>query len=220
MNRKAFFAAVRNNPFGGSLSQGQVDGLNFILDAWEASGLGDPRWLAYMLATAFHETARTMQPIEEYGKGRGRKYGEPDPETGQTYYGRGYVQLTWRGNYEVMGQQVDLDLVNHPELALDPTTAARIMFKGMVLGLFTGRKLSDYLVNGKTDFYNARRIVNGTDRAEDIAGYARAFLKALEAAQEGDNDEGPVDTPPTVEQRLAALESRVKAIEETMLVPF
>src|SRR3990167_1622370 len=71
MNRQKFFEAVRTKPFGGSLTPGQVQGTGAILNEWEARGLTDLRFLAYMLATAFHETARTMLPIKEYG---GRAY--------------------------------------------------------------------------------------------------------------------------------------------------
>src|SRR5262245_40113966 len=98
-NRQTYFDIVREEPFNGSLTQQQVDGQNIILDYWEsyAPGVGwvDLRWLAYMLATTYHECAGTMWPIEEYGKGKGQSYGVPDSTTGQTYYGRGFVQLTW-----------------------------------------------------------------------------------------------------------------------------
>src|SRR5262245_53527760 len=101
IDRTAFFDSVRGSLFGGHMSQDQVDGMNAILFAWEAQRKADDiRWLAYMLATTFHETAQTMQPIEEYGKGAGHDYGEPDPVTGECYYGRGFVQLTWGDNYK------------------------------------------------------------------------------------------------------------------------
>ena len=79
MNRKAFFDGVRAKLFLGTLSQYQVDGMNAILDEWERRKLTDLRWLAYMLATVKWETAHTMQPIAEYGRGRGYAYGVPDP---------------------------------------------------------------------------------------------------------------------------------------------
>src|SRR5689334_14433111 len=95
IDRDKFFGRVRVNPFGGRLSQQQVDGCNAVLDGWESRpDFTDRRWLAYMLATAKWETANTMKPVEEIGKGRGRAYGVPKAN-GQIYYGRGYVQLTW-----------------------------------------------------------------------------------------------------------------------------
>src|SRR5262245_4181357 len=125
-DRKIYFDSVRASMFGGSMTQDQVDGQNFILAMWEqyAPPDWDLRYLAYMLATTFHETAKTMLPIEEYGKGSGHDYGVPDPETGQAYYGRGFVQLTWKDNYCRATQELDLhdtkDLEWHAECALDP----------------------------------------------------------------------------------------------------
>jgi predicted chitinase len=154
--------------------------VNAILDAWEKRpDLTDKRWLAYMLATAKWETAHTMKPIEEYGHGAGHEYGEPDPETGKTYYGRGYVQLTWKANYAKMSGITGVDLVYHPELALDPKCAALIMFEGMKGGLFTGVGLPRYFSLSTDDPVSARRIINGIDHAGDIALIHRGFLAAL-----------------------------------------
>lgn len=175
---KAFFDAAREDPFDGHLTPGQVTGLTSIITLWNAKYSGHTvEELAYCLATTFHETAQTMQPIEEYGKGRGHAYG--DAIGGHAYYGRGYVQLTWLKNYETMGELLGVDLVNHPELALDPTVAGAIMFEGMIRGTFTGRKLSAYFNPTKKDAVGARRIINGSDRASTIAGYYGAFLDAL-----------------------------------------
>lgn len=180
INRETFFTKARANPFGGTMTQGQVDGTNAILDGWESRpDLTDKRWLAYMLATAKWETAHTMKPIEEYGHGAGHSYGVPDPETGQTYYGRGYVQLTWKTNYAKMAALTGTDLVHHPELALDPKIAALIMFDGMKGGLFTGLGLPRYFSATSDDPVGARRIINGTDHADDIARIHYGFLGAL-----------------------------------------
>src|ERR1041385_6889458 len=101
LNRDYFFDTIRANLFKGKLTQSQVDGMESILLTGETEGLTDLRWLAYMLATCFHETARTMQPIEEYGKGKGYRYGKKIKRSGipytlpdKLYYGRGLVQLT------------------------------------------------------------------------------------------------------------------------------
>ena len=101
IDRAKFFAAARKAPFGGSMKQDQVDGYLRLLEEMEARGWRDQRWFAYVLATAYHETAATMQPIAEYGKGKGKAYCKPDPVTKQTYSGRGYVQLTWKDNYRM-----------------------------------------------------------------------------------------------------------------------
>jgi peptidoglycan hydrolase-like protein with peptidoglycan-binding domain len=147
-------------------------------------------WLAYGLATAYHETAFTMKPIAEYGKGAGYPYGEPDPTTGQVYYGRGLVQLTWLANYQKAQlavinpatMQLDVPLVNNPDLALNPFYAAQILISGMSEGWFTGRKFSDYLTDTKTDYVGARYIINGQDKAQPIAAYATEGEDAVQLA--------------------------------------
>lgn len=184
MNRKTFYDAIRSDPFKGSLGVNQVAGMTAILDEWDRRGLTDLRWLAYMLATTFHETARTMQPIAEYGRGKGRKYGVPAGPHGKVYYGRGFVQLTWLDNYKRAGDAVGVDLVRYPERAMETAIAAKIMFDGMIEGWFTTKKLADYFAGDKADWTNARRIINGTDKAALIAGYGQTFLAALERAAE------------------------------------
>ena len=179
INRKTFFDSIRETIFHGAISQHQVEGIDAILNEWETQQLTDLRWLAYILATTYHETAKTMQPIEEYGKGKGHKYGIPDPATGKTYYGRGYVQLTWKRNYKTMGDLLGKPLVEEPELALKPEIATQILFKGMKRGLFTGKSLEDYFDHDTEDWINARKIINGLDMAPVIAEYAQKFYVAL-----------------------------------------
>src|SRR3990167_8391318 len=199
MTRAAFFAAVRASLFGGRLSQPQTDGFSAILDEWEKRGGGDVRHLAYILATAFHETAHTMQPIREYGRGKGRKYGVKGKH-GQVAYGRGYVQLTWDYNYEKADKELGLNgaLTRNYELALRPDIAAQIMFEGMIEGWFTGKKLGTYFTDAKADWKNARRIINGLDKADLIAGYGRAFLDALKAAESEPEVIQAVRPPPDI----------------------
>ena len=143
-----------------------------------------------MLATAYHETAHTMQPIEEYGTGRGYDYGkrlkmnrQPYSSSLPIYYGRGYVQLTWYENYDKAGRLLKLDLLRQPELALQADVAAKIMREGMLDGWFTGKKLGDYVGLRTADYVSARRVINGMDKAQFIAGYAVAFELALRKAK-------------------------------------
>jgi hypothetical protein len=192
-NREIYFEHVRAELFSGAMTQEQVDGQGVILGLWEGQYTGTPmkdvRWLAYILATAYHETAHRMWPIEEYGKGEGRDYGKPDPETGQTYYGRGFVQLTHKENYDRASAALalidDRDLVLHPTLALDSLVAARVMFRGMAEGWFTGERLGSYFNAEVDDPIGARTIINGNDQDTLIAGYHAEFLIALEAAADG-----------------------------------
>jgi putative chitinase len=183
INRERFFAGYREE--FGRLSQSQVDALTDLLDFIEADEtMTDKHHISYVLATIKHETANTFLPIEEYGKGRGRKYGIADKETGQKYYGRGLVQLTWRKNYEVFSKLLDVDLVNDPAQSMEPRIAWAITSLGMRKGLFTGKKLSDFINASKTDFVGARKIINGTDKAQLIAGYASTFQELLSGLRE------------------------------------
>lgn len=194
----------------GAVSQQEVEGINALLSEMERRGWSDPRWWAYVLATAWHETAGTMQPIAEYGRGKGRAYGKPDPITGKTYYGRGYAQLTWKENYARMGERLGLDLVRNPELALQPGPAAEIICLGMAEGLFTGKSLGDYFDADTDDPVNARRIVNGTDKAKLIAGY---HAQALAAVKAGWAEPKPVDRLALLEAENAAFAARLAALE-------
>jgi hypothetical protein len=180
-NKDAFFDYVREHLFYGKLTQPQVTGMNFILREWrKRHGFGgDHRKLAYMFATDYHETACTMVPVTEYGS---QSYLQS--KSYYPYIGRGFVQLTWEENYAKAGPKVDEDLVTFPDLALEPDIAAIIMFDGMEEGWFTAHKLADYFNEDEDDPWNARRIINGTDRATEIQGYHEHFLAAIAAAQE------------------------------------
>lgn len=188
--RANFFASIRASLFGGRLDTDHVRNMESILDYALEQDV-PVQQISYMLATCFHETAGTMRPIAEYGRGKGYDYGQmldmgrgpgqrvPYSEPKQLYYGRGYVQLTWLSNYRAAGRKLGLDLAGNPALAMEPGPAAQILVRGMVEGWFTGRKLSTYFTPLQADPTNARRIVNGTDKAALIAGYHAKFLHAL-----------------------------------------
>jgi putative chitinase len=192
LDRAKLYAGVRNGPFPGILTTSQVQGMDVILNAWDTSKLTDLRWLAYMLATTFHETARTMQPIEEFGKGKGKAYGKPTGPFHQVYDGRGDVQLTWERNYasattrlrkmNVLTKQEDLE--ETPALAMRPDVAAAVLIYGMTEGWFTGKKLSKFFTDNTTNWVDARTIINGHDRADVIAGYAKQFYTDILAASD------------------------------------
>jgi hypothetical protein len=200
MDRDAFYDIMKEE--FGSLSQEQVDGTNYLLDEGEKRET-PMNQLAYILATSWHETAATMQPIEEYGKGEGHEYGEPCPDyNDQVAYGRGYVQLTWQENYERADRELDLNgsLLDNFDLALDPIVASQIIFEGMGEGWFTGKKLTDYVNDQETDYVNARRVVNGVDKADLIAGYAESFEQAIRAGNFiAPVEPEPIEPPPPEE---------------------
>jgi len=186
----AFFNAVRSSLFGGKLTQSQVDGINAVIEAWHRSGDKDDRKLAYLLATTFLETGRTMQPIHERGAKSyfdkyepgtkiGKSLGNTNIGDGYRFRGRGYVQITGRFNYRNAGLKMDVDLLSHPDKALDPVIAGMALVRGSLEGWYTGKKLGDYINASQTDYINARRVINGSDKATLIAGYADKFEQAL-----------------------------------------
>ncbi|MEP0518581.1 MAG: hypothetical protein ABJO09_00915 [Hyphomicrobiales bacterium] len=146
---------------------------------------------AYVLATAFWETARTMEPVREYG---GEKYLKS--KRYYPYVGMGYVQLTWRTNYEKASDKLGVDFVSDPRKLLKPEYAKTILILGMVEGWFTGKSLSDYITLQKSDFINARRIINGVDRKREIAEIAKDYDHALVDIGYGVTSDGTSNIPP------------------------
>lgn len=182
IKRSDFFTKFRAT--FGRLSQSQVDGINYLLANMEKDkrpAIKDKtvwmRQIAYMFATTKHEVANTYKPITEYGNVNCRRY-----DGGCTYKGRGYVQLTHKYNYKKVSSVVGVDLVANPTKALQPDIAYTVMSYGMFYGVFTGKKLGSYIKSGKTDYVNARRVVNGLDKASLLAGYAKSFQKIMEAS--------------------------------------
>jgi hypothetical protein len=195
INRKFFFDFVRTQLFSGSINLSQVRGSEAILDYWEAKhSQKDDRMLAYLMATAYHETDKKMQPISEYGGTAyfNRRYGPEGTNPalakalgntqvgdGARYRGRGYVQLTGRRNYRDWGNRLSIDLEGNPDLAMDAAHSVKILVEGSLLGTFTGKKLSTYIAGGQANFVGARRVINGQDKAQLIAGHARNFYAAI-----------------------------------------
>lgn len=181
LDRSKFIAAIRKAPFAGKLSAAQRAGIEHILDEWEsrvAAGKwsADPRHLAYALATVFWETGKHMAPVREKG---GEAY-----LRSKRYYpwvGEGLVQVTWETNARKFGAKKPGDCMSWP-------VALEALFRGMRDGVFTGKKLSHYFNATADDPVNARRIINGTDKAAAIAKLHREFLAAIEGAQSDDDD--------------------------------
>lgn len=205
MDQGRFFASIRSSVFQGSIPQSAVDGINLILSACDRWGVVDEEERSYVLATVIAEVGRKMLPVPEVGRGRGKKYGNPGRNRGQVPYGRGFVQLTWDDNYEELDAALGYGgrLIANYDLALRQDVAADILVVGMRDGLFSPRgDLSDYLGANVEDWTGARYTVNVQDRAAEIAGIARKFDAAFEAAGYRPNqepNENPLPTPGPVE---------------------
>lgn len=194
INRKVFFDSIRGSVFKGKLTQSQVSGLESLLDYWESQKLTDLRQLAYICSTTAWETAWTCQPIGEHGTNKyffemydpkglrpavAKRLGNTVSGDGVKYHGRGFCQLTGRANYQSFSDLLGIDLVSNPDLALQPDIATKILFTGMIDGLYTGKSLGDYFTDRISDWVGARRVVNGVDHNNDIAQLALKFYKAL-----------------------------------------
>ncbi len=159
-----------------SSKQGTIEG---IKNECKAQGIGLNTQIAYVLATAQWETAQTFQPVREAFFLGSKAEAYRKTLKYYPYYGRGYVQLTWKTNYERYGKLLKKDLVNNPDLVMDPNLSLFILVHGFKTGAFTGRKITDYINSSQTDFLKARRCINGNDRAKEIKDLAEDFLKSF-----------------------------------------
>jgi putative chitinase len=200
-----FYDFLRGNKMlGPKISAEEFAGCDAILKACTRSSW-PVSFTAYALATAYHETAATMQPVKERGgaayyhrmydiqgarPAKARELGNLTPGDGAKYAGRGYPQLTGKANYakataKLRALGFDVDLVAEPDRAMEPAIAAAIMISGMAEGWFTGRKLSDDLpLRGPAAFAQfkaSRDIINGRDKDDEIAAFAIDFQTALQA---------------------------------------
>lgn len=150
-----------------------------ILQECQNSGVTNLAQVAYVLATAEHES-HLGEWMEEFASGWEYEWrldlGNNQPGDGPLFKGRGFVQLTGRTNYTNWANRLGIDIISDPEKVMEPEIAAKILVQGMLDGSFTGVSLSNYIGN---DFVNARRIINGLDRAEQIAAIADEYLKVL-----------------------------------------
>jgi hypothetical protein len=146
---------------------------------WECrvQGIGLDTQVAYVLATTEWETAQTFKPVreafwlsEDWRRNNLRYY---------PFYGRGYVQLTWKNNYEKYSRILGVDMVSEPDIAMRPNVALFILVHGFKTGIFTGRKIADYIDQGRTDFVGARRCINDRDKAHRIAELAGQYLNRI-----------------------------------------
>jgi predicted chitinase len=171
------------------------DRVALLVKEMRRQGVTDKNQMRYMIATARHESNNTVLPVREsywvrsrlirkHGQYKGiRRYERFMRRSSISkkyypYYGMGLVQLTWRENY-VKFQKIlshngfTGDIVKEPELVMNQNISNFILVYGMVHGIFTGKKISDYINGNKVDFVGARRVVNGKDMARKIGRRAR-----------------------------------------------
>lgn len=186
INKINFYASLIAKGLFVKLSQRQKDSIDALLRECELQGVNDLRQVAYILATPYHECynwlakdkAETrMTPMSEVGGDkylRGKKY--------YPYYGRGFSHLTWPENYKKESKRTGIDLVNNPDLLnTDLKLAANSHVYCMIHGVYTTKKLSDFINAQKCDYVQARRIINSLDKAKEIAVYAEKFFACLTA---------------------------------------
>lgn len=182
MHPVVFLNAIKSDEYDLSTREGTIKA---IIKESRKQGFNLNSQIAYILATVKRETGDTFKPVregdwvghtstDEYRKEHYRYY---------PYYGRGYVQITWDYNYKAYSDKLGIDLVSDPDLALEPNNSLFILIDGFKHGVFTGKKLTDYVNEGISDFFHARRCINGLDHADQIKGFAEDFLRKLDSGE-------------------------------------
>lgn len=231
INRKTLFAGIKSlfsGGYNGEVGAGRIAGIDSLIDEWENRNDVTADQFAYIVATTIWETDYTVQPINEKGgdayftrmydpTGKRPKVaarlGNDVAGDGIKYKGRGFVQLTGKRNYKLASEKLGIDLIAHPEKALDLKVATTILFDGMVEGWFTGKKLSTYINDNKCDFLNARRIINGVDKKEQIAAIANKVKASMSKAEVA--NQYPLKSSRTVQGAVAtATASSVSLVNE------
>lgn len=199
IDREKFYSGYREK--FGKLNDSQKAGLEFILtklDSTDKFNLATE--YAYILATIKRETNSTYQPVLEgyWIKGNRKKalynyYQRNNPsalrtifpygwDSKLTYEGRGRIQTTHVFNCVKIKDKTGIDVVNNPDLLLDNEVDWKVLELGFY-GLWTGRPLSRYINERQTDYYNARKVVNGLDHAQSIADDAMKFYTIINFRQ-------------------------------------
>jgi hypothetical protein len=159
-----------------------------ILDVCRIRGISLNR-TAYILATAYWETGKTMEPVREAFYLGKKQEAYRKKLRYYPWYGRGFVQLTWEENYKKAGKRLGVDFTKDPDAVMDPDYSARILVIGMEEGWFTGKDLDDFIddvdendAEDRKEYEAGRKVVNGVDKKAEIADLALLYEKALREA--------------------------------------
>jgi len=174
------------------------------------SGLNLPDQIAYVLATADGESGKARDMIEVWGNSAAQqsyqgRLGNTSPGDGYTFRGRGLSQTTGKERYVYWSKILGVDLVKNPDIMAQLPVAIPVLVQGMRDGGFTGRKLSRYINEQGTDFYNARRVINGIVPAQ-MPTYNNAFKRYQ------------TEVPALIAQAVAALSAEKKPKEAPTLL--
>jgi hypothetical protein len=160
----------------------QVENIGKLVTEFRKSGDGDTHKLIYILATAMVESqmGKFMTEFSSGSQYENRSdLGNTQPGDGPFFKGRGFSGLTGRLNYTYYTAYLGIDLVKTPTLAADPDIAKKIIIHAMINGIFTTKKLNDYINKQEVDYYNARRTVNALDKAATLEKLAKDIEAAL-----------------------------------------
>ncbi len=176
-----------------------------LVESARAGGITNVRRIAYVLATAHHSCHFGAALVEAAGgpeRGGGYERYEPGTELGtllgntqrgdgERFCGRGFVPIRGRTLYATWSARLSLPdhivdgvalpfFVAQPAAPARPDIAARILVRGMRDGLFTGIPLGSYVNDKKTDYFNARRVIDGIKNAREVAETAALYQAAIE----------------------------------------
>lgn len=185
-----FIERVTENVFDGRLPPNAAAGLSVLLDEiaanWPLMRAGGA---AFACALMHYETTRRFVPLEDRDRGAGKMYGhrlkksaQPYVDTENLFYGRGIVPLVWYENYQTIGAALGLDLIQHPELMLEIDVAVKAMLYGISNGIFTGKRIDDFITDEANNFDAARDVIMIGDRQSFFTKLCGLYLDALDVA--------------------------------------
>lgn len=178
---------------GMSFDPGKVESLNYSVDALISKFSRDR--ISIEDARRYGRNDATGQKANQqaianciYGGAWGLKnLGNTQPNDGWWFRGRSWPQLTGRANYTKADNALNLKgaLLTDPSILARLEIAAPVLTRGMEEGWYTTKGLGDYLPKSgpatRAQFVSSRYIVNGQDRAGDIADIAIKVQSGLVA---------------------------------------